>query len=80
MTQGQPPGRRQKVSTLTPRQVADELGIAEQTLANWRSAGTGPRFVKVGVLVRYRRSDVEAWLDLETAKSATGRRIVDGAA
>ena len=45
-----------------PEKVAKQLGVTAQTLANWRSEGSGPRFVKVGRLVYYRRSDVSAWL------------------
>jgi predicted DNA-binding transcriptional regulator AlpA len=29
--------------------------------ANWRSTGEGPRFIKVGKLVRYPMVEVEAW-------------------
>lgn len=51
---------------LTPVEVAAELGMAPRTLANKRSNpdrhGAGPRFVKVGRLVRYRRADLESWL------------------
>lgn len=49
----------------TPGEVAAFLGgdFSEKTLANWRSAGKGPKFVKVGGLVRYRWPEVNAWLD-----------------
>ena len=33
-----------------------------KTLANWRSAGRGPRWKKLIRLVRYRGSDLNAWL------------------
>jgi predicted DNA-binding transcriptional regulator AlpA len=45
-----------------PEKVAKQLGVTAQTLANWRSEGAGPRFVKVGRLVYYRRPDICAWL------------------
>ncbi|QCX26420.1 helix-turn-helix domain-containing protein [Nocardioides jishulii] len=35
--------------------------MTPKTLANWRSAGTGPTFVKIGGMVRYRLADVEAY-------------------
>jgi excisionase family DNA binding protein len=47
---------------LTAHELASELGVGTQTLAQWRWQGVGPAFVKVGRLVRYRRSDVDAWL------------------
>ena len=33
------------------------------TLATWRWAGRGPRYVKFGHRVLYRGSDLNAWLD-----------------
>ena len=35
--------------------------ISESTLANWRSAGQGPAFAKIGGRILYAMSDVEAW-------------------
>jgi excisionase family DNA binding protein len=46
----------------TPGEVADYLKIPVKTLAEWRSKGTGPRYHKVGVHVRYDWNDVRAWL------------------
>ncbi|MEV8272681.1 helix-turn-helix domain-containing protein [Microbacterium sp. NPDC077184] len=48
---------------LTPAQVADRLGLAVGTLANWRVAGIGPKSVKMGRLVRYDEAVVAAWVD-----------------
>jgi excisionase family DNA binding protein len=45
------------------------LGVSVGTLANWRYQGRGPRFVKVGRHVRYRRADVESWLDRNARES-----------
>ena len=42
--------------------TAKALGVKVQTLANWRSDQQGPRYVKVGRLVYYRRADISAWL------------------
>jgi len=36
--------------------------LARKSLENWRSSGRGPRFHKIGGLVRYARSDLDAWL------------------
>lgn len=45
--------------------VAAMTGIARQTLYKWRSDGSrrGPRATIIGRRLRYRREDVEAWLD-----------------
>jgi predicted DNA-binding transcriptional regulator AlpA len=42
--------------------AAKMLGLAPQTLVTWRSEKHGPRFLKVGRLVYYRRTDISAWL------------------
>lgn len=46
--------------------LSDFLGTTPGTLAQWRFHGKGPRFVKIGRNVRYRASDVLAWLDDQT--------------
>lgn len=47
---------------LTPDEVATELKLAPQTLANLRHKGGGPPFVKVGRTVRYPRAALAEWL------------------
>lgn len=49
-----------------PPTVAEHLGLSVQALALMRHEGTGPAYVKLGRRVRYRMSDVEAWLDANT--------------
>lgn len=51
---------------LTADQVAQWLGKPKATLYAWRTRGRGPRGIKVGGDLRYRRSDVEAYLDQNT--------------
>lgn len=55
---------------VTPEQLAAELGITEKTLSQWRYRGTGPAYIKLGgnhrsAPVRYRRADVNRWLDAQ---------------
>jgi predicted site-specific integrase-resolvase len=68
----------QTAQTATPalldeKAAAEFLQIAAGTLSVWRSTGRYKvPFVKVGHLVRYRRSDLEAWLESRTrANGAT---------
>jgi hypothetical protein len=60
------------VALATAAEVAAFLGgdFAEKTLANWRSAGKGPKYRKVGGAVRYDWSDVRAWLDAQSRAGA----------
>jgi predicted DNA-binding transcriptional regulator AlpA len=52
-------------------EVADVLGIAPNTLEIWRIRGDGPKFVKCGRYVRYRRQDIEEYIERRTARSTT---------
>lgn len=36
------------------------------TLEQWRYRKVGPKFIKVGKLVRYEESDLQEWLDQQT--------------
>ena len=47
--------------TLNPSQLAQRWEISEKTLERWRKEGTGPVFIKLGALVRYRVIDIEAF-------------------
>jgi excisionase family DNA binding protein len=50
-------------SLLRPEEVAGYLGVPVPTLYAWRSRGDGPAALKVGRHLRYRRRDVERWLE-----------------
>jgi predicted DNA-binding transcriptional regulator AlpA len=47
---------------LTASELAVLIGKNERTLANWRCARSGPRFVKLGNSVRYLVAEVEEWI------------------
>jgi len=51
---------------LTIDQVSDWLGVPKGTLYQWRSRSQGPLAIKVGGGLRYRRSEVDGYLDLHT--------------
>ena len=59
-----------------PPIVAKRLGTSERTLERLRATGGGPRFVKVGRLIRYRESDLESWLAARTVQSTSEARHV----
>ena len=48
---------------LTESEAAEFLRLKPKTLARWRWAGTGPRFLKVGGAVRYTAADLEKFLE-----------------
>lgn len=49
---------------LTIDQAAAYLSIPKATLYTWRTrrVGYGPRAVKMGSCLRYRRADLDAWI------------------
>lgn len=46
---------------LTPEQLAERLRVPLETVYLWNRKRTGPRYMKVGRHVRYRRDDVLEW-------------------
>ena len=47
---------------LHSRDVATYLKVSESTLSRWRSAGTGPPFIRMSGIARYRLEAVDDWL------------------
>lgn len=56
---------------LSPQEAGEEVKTSPATLASWRCLGRGPKYVKLGGKVFYRRTDLE---DFVTS------RVVDPAA
>ncbi len=50
--------------------LAVRLGVSRSTLQSWRYAARGPRFIKLGRLIRYRNADVDAYLQAHTRGKA----------
>lgn len=48
---------------LSPKELADYLGVPLATIYQWRHKGTGPRGHVVGRHVRFQPADVAAWLE-----------------
>ena len=57
---------------LPPPEAAAYIGVSENTLSVWRCVGRyAIPFIKVGRLVRYRASDLDAWLESRTRTNGT---------
>lgn len=63
---------------LTEAELSELTGVPVATLVDWWYRRRGPSYVKLGARVRYRESDVEAWLAERTVATsdmpATSRR------
>jgi predicted DNA-binding transcriptional regulator AlpA len=57
-------------SLVTEVETAKLLHISIRTLQAWRIKLAGPRFVRVGRAIRYRRSDLTAWIEANTVGNA----------
>lgn len=55
---------------MTTKEAAAYLGLSPNTLSGWRYLNTGPMYQRLGTSrrakVRYRRADLEAWLEANT--------------
>ena len=57
------PGGNDMDRPLTPREAAQWLKMSEETLAQHRSKGTGPKFYKLpNGAIRYYQEDLESWV------------------
>jgi excisionase family DNA binding protein len=48
---------------MSEQELADYLHVHVATVRKWRRAGTGPPVHWAGTRPRYRRTEVDAWLD-----------------
>ena len=46
----------------TPKEAANLLKVTEGTLAQWRTAGIGPRYLKAGG-IKYQLQDIHRYLE-----------------
>lgn len=53
---------------LTPTEVAEQLGVPVKSLYVWRTKNGGPRGIKVGKHLRYRQTDLDAWIESQADK------------
>ena len=56
-----------RLTLWSPEELAEALGVKEQTLADWRNARTGPAFIRTskgqrGGRIYYTSAAVTAWL------------------
>lgn len=54
----------------TTEELASRLKVRPRTVMVWRTQGKGPHFLRLNGLVRYRKRDVDAWLDQQKEQPA----------
>jgi excisionase family DNA binding protein len=60
---------------MTTVDAAAYTGVSRSTLEKLRVFGGGPRYLKLGRLVRYRQADLEEWLSLRAVSSTSDRAL-----
>lgn len=65
-----------ELNAFNERQAARYLGVSPATLRLWRSEGRAPRFFRAGKLIRFRRVDLDLWIEarLSAPTKAEGMR------
>jgi len=63
--------RSTAMQLLDQREAAKRLRLSERTLERLRLQGGGPQFVKAGRSVRYRETDLEAWIAQRVVSSTS---------
>ena len=53
------------------REAAARVRLSKNTLERFRVQGTGPAYVKLGGAVRYRETDLDAWLESRLTKTTS---------
>jgi len=59
---------------LDSKAAAKFLGVSFRSLEGWRVKGFGPKFVKLGKLVRYRPAELTQWLNKRTRSHTVKRK------
>lgn len=57
---------------MRPEAAAGYIDCAKRTLDDWRVTGGGPKYIKLSHrMVRYRRADLDAWLEQHALTSTS---------
>ena len=63
------------MTLLSAREAAALLHLSERTLERFRVSGTGPKFVRLGRSIRYRLTDIEAFIAARIVGSTSERPV-----
>lgn len=56
---------------LSAVQAGAYLGVPGATLQGWRYRGVGPTYVKIGGQIRYRKTDIDAYIAQNERKAVS---------
>lgn len=67
-------GAMQVLERMNTQGAAAYLGLRPATLNNWRQIGKGPRFLRIGGRVLYRKNDLDSYLETRTFETTDTRK------
>lgn len=56
---------------LNTKEAANYVRLGKPTLERFRISGGGPRYCKLGGAVRYRKADLDTWLESRLVQSTS---------
>jgi len=62
-----------KSDVLTTAEAAQYVRLGKPTIERFRLTGEGPRYCKLGGAVRYRRCDLDEWLQTRLIRSTSAQ-------
>lgn len=62
-----------ETNILTTKEAADYVRLGKPTLERFRTSGAGPEYCQLGGAVRYRKSDLDAWMESRRIRSTSER-------
>lgn len=65
---------------MTTTEAAQYVRLGKPTLERFRLTGEGPFFAKLGGAVRYRRNDLDSWLESRLVSSTSAVSAAQSAA
>ena len=54
-----------EANTLSLQQASQYIGVSSAALRSWKREGKGPSFFRAGKLLKYRKCDVDAWIEAQ---------------
>lgn len=62
-----------KSEIFNTREAAEYVRLGKPTLERFRITGEGPNYCKLGGAVRYRKVELDAWLESKLTRSTSDR-------
>jgi len=69
-----------KQERMNTEQAASYIGLSKKTLCMWRCQGKGPRFIKLGSRILYKKSDLDTYIEensgyISTSQARLGKEV-----